>query len=435
MATPPAVTSAVEGSVERLTRSRGLSRGTAVGRYIVTEWVGEGGMGTVYAAYDPELDRKVALKLRRQGPSPAEHVLARAALSREARAQAKLAHPNVAAVYDVGTFEDRIFIAMEFVEGMTLRRWLEETHPDRRRILGVFLDAGRGLEAAHAAGLVHRDFKPENVLVGIDGRARVTDFGLARWRASETAEAPRAEPADPVVGSARSGTPAYMAPEQRRGQTDPRSDQYSFCVALYEALCLSLPPEQGDAAAARRERDATFEALPVRLRRDARAGPEQVGERYPSMGELLADLGHERRDKGKRGWLVALAASVAIASVGFGVRERIATAKVQACTGAADKLAGAWDVERKGAVARGLRATGVPFAEDAWRGVETALDVRARLDDRLGRTSAGATKLAASNPETIMDRSACGAWIGSCSIFVHCRRCFRVRTVRRWPRP
>ncbi|MCP4659073.1 MAG: serine/threonine protein kinase, partial [bacterium] len=157
-----------------------VGRGTTLGRYVVVDKVGQGGMGSVYAAYDPELNRKVALKLWRDcGPSCWLDEI-RARLLREAQALARLNHPHVATVYDVGTYGEQVFIAMEYLEGLTLRDWLAQEPRTRRQILDIFLQAGQGLEAAHSAGLVHRDFKPGNVMVRPDGRAVVLDFGLAR---------------------------------------------------------------------------------------------------------------------------------------------------------------------------------------------------------------------------------------------------------------
>jgi len=215
----------------------------SVGRYQLGQRLGEGGMGVVYAAYDPELDRQVAIKLLHPDPDTdaAEH---RARLLREAQAMARLNHPNVVAVYDVGTVGAQVFVAVELIQGSTLRRWLDERPRTLDEILRVFLDAGRGLAAAHDQGLVHRDFKPDNVLVGTDGRARVTDFGLAR-------RADGGLPSDAAVGHphtlALAGTPAYMAPEQFRGEpTDARTDQFAFGVALYEAV-LGVRPFAGDA--------------------------------------------------------------------------------------------------------------------------------------------------------------------------------------------
>jgi serine/threonine protein kinase len=227
-----------------------VAPGVTVGRYVVVERIGAGGMGEVWRARDPELHREVALKLVKRehmgGRGGAEH---RARLLREARAMAQLSHPNVVRIYDVGEHEGGVFLAMELVEGSDAWRWARSERPSWRRVLGVFRAAGRGLAAAHGAGLVHRDFKPANVLVGDDHRVRVMDFGLAR-----TAEDIRGaasdlptEP-DPTWSEAVTahgvvvGTPVYMAPEQFVGlPADARSDQYSFCVSLWEALFLRFP--------------------------------------------------------------------------------------------------------------------------------------------------------------------------------------------------
>ncbi|MBL8743732.1 MAG: serine/threonine protein kinase, partial [Myxococcales bacterium] len=210
--------------------------GQTIGRYRVIGRLGEGGMGAVLAAHDPELDRTVALKILHESAGDERGEL-RDRLAREARAMAKLAHPNVVAVYDVGAdpASGQLFVTMELVDGTTLRDWLR-TPRSSRAILDVFMAAGTGLAAAHAAGLVHRDFKPENVLVGRDGRVRVGDFGLARPpRGAAASDAPLS-PTLTRTG-AIIGTPAYMAPEQFLGEAaDARSDQFAFAVALFEAL-------------------------------------------------------------------------------------------------------------------------------------------------------------------------------------------------------
>jgi eukaryotic-like serine/threonine-protein kinase len=229
-------------------------RGGTIGRYLVLSPVGTGAMGVVLAAYDPELDRKIALKLLKPRGSALRR--ARERLQREAQALAKLGHPNVVAVYDVGVHDEQLFIAMEFVEGQTLGAWMaaapavstgggvgtspKAPPPARpwREVLEVFVQAGRGLAAAHDAGLVHRDFKPDNVMLSRDGRVRVMDFGLARV----DDDASDSRRTTDVVGSltqtgALLGTPAYMPLEQfGGGLVDARSDQFSFCVALHEAL-------------------------------------------------------------------------------------------------------------------------------------------------------------------------------------------------------
>jgi formylglycine-generating enzyme required for sulfatase activity len=229
-----------------------LDTGARIGRYVIVERVGTGAMGVVYGAYDPELDRKVALKLLKPGQGLKD--LARARLLREAKAIARLQHPNVVAVHDVGMFEDQVFLAMEFVAGGTIKSWLAEKPRSWREILDVFIAAGRGLAAAHAAGLVHRDFKPDNVLLDKETRPRVVDFGIARQAGanddelaetadiSEDGKATLRESGKQALATLTKtgtwvGTPAYMAPEQFLGQRgDEKSDQFSFCVALYEAL-------------------------------------------------------------------------------------------------------------------------------------------------------------------------------------------------------
>ncbi len=218
-----------------------LSPGAALGRYRIERLLGQGGMGVVYAAFDPELGRRVAVKVIR--PELASYgALIAARLAREARAMAQVAHPNVIAVYDVGSDDGQVFVAMELVDGRTLRDWLRERERSWREVLEVFRAAGEGLAAAHDARLVHRDFKPDNVLIDRAGRVRVSDFGLARAVAEEASSSDIGMAAgsgtlELTRTGATVGTPAYMAPEQH-GQrpTDERTDQFSFCVALWEAL-------------------------------------------------------------------------------------------------------------------------------------------------------------------------------------------------------
>ena len=197
--------------------------GATYGRFVVIGVLGSGGMGVVLSAYDPKLDRNVALKLLRPEVWSAASGGARERLQREAQAMARLSHPNVVTVYEAGQVGDREFLAMELVDGETLRAWQRAEPRAWRDALAIYIAAGRGLAAAHAAGLVHRDFKPDNVLIGRDGRPRVGDFGLVSVGAE-----PRTV----------RGTPAYMAPEQWSAaeDIDARADQFSFCVALWEAI-------------------------------------------------------------------------------------------------------------------------------------------------------------------------------------------------------
>ncbi|MGC4116383.1 MAG: protein kinase [Myxococcales bacterium] len=308
-----------------------LPRGAAVGRYFVLDLLGEGGMGTVYSAYDPELDRKVAIKLLKLGDETPE--TARARLQREAQAMARLSHENVLSVFDVGVHQQALFLAMELVEGTTLRDWLAAKKRAPREALALLLAAGEGLAAAHAAGLVHRDFKPENVLVDRTGRVRVTDFGTARV----VEERPSPEPAMaaalapfaagpisgsvPTVAGAIVGTPAYMAPEQLAGgATDARSDQFAFCVALWEALVGERPFAGLDLQALRHAvlvapPPAPPRSLPFHLRRAlARGLSRRPEDRFASMAELLAAL---RRDPVARAGRAALALVAACAALGL----------------------------------------------------------------------------------------------------------------------
>ncbi|MFV8749609.1 WD40 repeat domain-containing serine/threonine protein kinase [Nannocystaceae bacterium ST9] len=222
-----------------------------IGRFTIVRELGAGGMGVVYVAYDEQLDRRIAVKLLRGSDTDVE---AKLRLQREAQAMARLSHPNVVTVHEVGTFHDQVFVAMEFIDGQDLRDWLAAERRDWRAIVAIFSRAGEGLAAAHDAGIVHRDFKPDNVLVGKDGRVRVADFGLAYAFDAVVAENSTASPTESTKVTldeessgrldvsltktgAVMGTPAYMAPEQFEGaRTDARSDQFSFCVALWEGL-------------------------------------------------------------------------------------------------------------------------------------------------------------------------------------------------------
>ncbi|KIG19078.1 Serine/threonine kinase PKN8 [Enhygromyxa salina] len=219
----------------------GLGAISRLENYTIQSELGRGGMGVVYAAYDNQLSRRVAVKtLRDHG-----NIEYRRRLMDEARVMAQLAHPNVVTVFEIGVADGVAFIVMEYIDGVTLGRWLAEASPSMAETLAVFRDAAEGLIAAHERNLVHRDFKPGNVMRGHDGRVRVMDFGLARSARAlnATLEAnPSSDDAGATPRTGIAGTPAYMAPEQFRGRpTDTASDQFSFCVALYEALYKERP--------------------------------------------------------------------------------------------------------------------------------------------------------------------------------------------------
>jgi hypothetical protein len=281
---------------------RSLTIGDRVARYLVLSSLGAGGMGVVFAAYDPQLDRKIALKLLRSGIAVSSKD-ARTRLRREAQAIAQLSHPNVVSIYDVGTTDDGdVYIAMEFVEGDTLTTWLRSYPRSWREIIDVFIQAARGLWAAHGVGLLHRDFKPDNVLVGGDGRVRVTDFGLARsvLAPDEVArKTPVMTPLDVALTATGTvlGTPRYMPPEQLTGPAlDARSDQFSFCVALYEALYGRHPLADGTAVAMLERGDRATPPpegtrVPSPIGRAVLRGLERDrSRRFPSMGALIDEL-------------------------------------------------------------------------------------------------------------------------------------------------
>ncbi len=264
-----------------------IVQGSQIGRFEIIKLLGRGGMGAVYLAKDDELQREVALKLLHSaGPDASSRLLT------EARSLARLKHPNVVTVYDVGRDGDHVYVAMEYISGQTLRRWLDPSRPIERQ-LEVLRDAGAGLLAAHEQGLVHRDFKPENVMVGGDGRVQVLDFGLASNADIEATSAPRA-----LVG-----TPAYMAPEQARGDTaDARTDQFAFCVVLYEALhgerpFSDRPREDEDAkrSAPLRTSDIDEAVPPAVARALAKGLSARPEDRFDSMEPLLGILGRASR--------------------------------------------------------------------------------------------------------------------------------------------
>ncbi|MFN0252042.1 MAG: protein kinase domain-containing protein [Kofleriaceae bacterium] len=304
--------------------------GDRVGRYLVLSTLGTGGMGVVFSAYDPQLDRKVALKLLRSGLQITT-TDAQKRLRREAQAIAQLSHPNVVAVYDVGATEDGdLYIAMEFVEGDTLTTWLKKYPRTWREIIDVFLQAGKGLVAAHGTGLLHRDFKPDNVLVGGDGRVRVTDFGLARsfMVDPESGRGPTPILANTLSSSLTAtgtvlGTPRYMPPEQLVGpDIDARADQFSFCVALYEALYGQHPLPGATSVLMHEKGEKALPPpegikIPVAIGRAVTRGLERDRvKRWPTMALLMSELVPPPPASAKR-YVFAAVATIAIASAGM----------------------------------------------------------------------------------------------------------------------
>jgi tetratricopeptide (TPR) repeat protein/tRNA A-37 threonylcarbamoyl transferase component Bud32 len=368
-----------------------LRAGTCVGRYRVLECVGRGGMGVVYGAYDPELDRRVALKLLRG--RAARDAQRNARLLREAQAMARLSHPNVITVHDVGTHvleggdpdKPLVYLAMEFVRGCTLGTWVRARRRSWSELRVMCIAAGRGLEAAHAAGLVHRDFKPDNVLVGDDGRVRVTDFGLARFFDTTTSEEVAVEtPVPSGTVSTRTGTvlgtPAYMAPEQHRGgKVGPASDQFSFCVTVFEAA-YGVRPFAGRTVV---ELAANVDAGEVRnvparsevpgrvhdaLLRGLAADPQQ---RFVDMTALLAELDGERKRTVRRASIIALPLGIGLAA--WAVLAPQHPRAIAFCRDA-EALDVAWSGEQRQAMHAALAGTGLVYANATADAVAERLD-------------------------------------------------------------
>jgi tetratricopeptide (TPR) repeat protein/predicted Ser/Thr protein kinase len=386
-----------------------LQRGTSIERYVLLKPLGQGGMGVVYSAYDPDLDRKVALKLLRPDKQTPDGNSSRAWMLREAQAMARISHPNVISVYDVGTFGNQVFVAMEFIQGRTLSTWIRKEKHTLPEILRVFVEAGQGLVAAHKAGLVHRDFKPSNVLIGENHRVCVLDFGLARL--AQVAEAEEHALSGDLEGledrggepialalpesSLIMGTPQYMPPEQYLGtEVDARADQFAFCASLYWALFRKRPfePRQVAKTAAESSRGTargTAEGVrklphttaaheppadakvPVSVRRAVMRGLSlNPDDRFPSMEALLEALSQQQR-RGQRRGAIAAVGALALASAGMGL---YAYQQSRVCAGSESLVASVWSPEAHQKLQAAFTATGKPFAAEAAARVVSLLD-------------------------------------------------------------
>ena len=394
---------------------------THVGRYMIIDEIGRGGMGVVFRAYDPRLQREVALKKLVAHQVSTE---AQARMVREARAMAKLSHPNVVAVYDVETEDDDVVLAMELVEGQPLSRWLRTEHA-WPQVLSVFAAAGRGLAAAHAAGLLHRDFKPANVIVREDGRAQVTDFGLARTPTSPSR--PDYDPAtegDDGLGDASIdtqltvvgtvvGTPPYMAPEYHLGKDlDATVDQYAFCVSLWRALTGTLPfvgpiDEQWTAKSKGPPPWPSDLKIPTPIvAAIVRGLSPSPNARWPSMESLLAALAHrpKRRD---RVWALATIGALAIGAAAAATATFTGTAS-EACSGSEAAIAEVWGDPARASVHTAIVGIERPYAASVAKWVREDLDQRAQDWIRGHRDACEATTIRGEQSEAVMDlRMAC----------------------------
>lgn len=356
-----------------------------IGRHIVLEQIGRGGMGSVYRAYDPELQREVALKRLRADTIGVD---GRARFEQEARAMASLSHPNVVAVYDVEVLEDaQLVLVMEYVDGPTLRTWMRQATRAWKDVLVPFLDAARGLAAAHRAGLLHRDFKPANVLVTAE-QAKVTDFGLAKrakdvvGSGSDTGSGPSGKRVDDVdeddltrAGEVM-GTPRYMAPEQHHGrELTPAVDQFAFCVALWEALT-TTPPFRGPELAHKKSKGPPEwptasgpRWLGEALRRGMQPRPER---RWPSMDALIVALS---RDPARgRATVIRTAGVMGMLALAGGVAYAAGSDGPGPCSGSELQLEQEWGTQARADVRAGMTAVDVVYARALWERVDHRLD-------------------------------------------------------------
>jgi len=385
--------------------------GERVGRYIVIDALGQGAMGVVFSAFDPELARKVAIKLVRVHDVASRAEL-EARLMREAQAMARLSHRNVVAVYDIGTVAAGVWIAMELVSGVTLRQWLKAEARDWRSIVDAFLQAGDGLAAAHEADIVHRDFKPDNVLVDASGRVLVTDFGLAHVDFDEATGAylPSSDLYRTRAGTLI-GTPAYMAPEQlgaHAGEVDPRADVFAFGVSLYEALFGQRPYEGRTLGELERAlaRGEPLEPPPGRVprwvrRAVMRAVAARREDRVPSMSALLSAL---RADPKKR--LVRVAVPALVAAIGVATIAgtwHATSADARACRAGAQTIDRVWSDDRRVAARDAFLGSGSVFAADTFPRVSAHIDARmsAWADARV--EACDATHERGEQSETLLD--------------------------------
>lgn len=384
---------------ERTLSPRSLASGTKFGRYVIIELLGSGGMGAVYQAYDPSLNRGIALKIVKVQHHDLESAeKAKLRLLREAQALAQLSHPNVVTVHDVGSVEEDIFIAMALVKGQTLKQWLKNATHTQQEILQVMIAAGNGLAAAHKAGIIHRDFKPSNVMVGDDGQVQVLDFGLARGVDDEEAEKPRQVEAACIEYDSDSitqsnllssslthtgiivGTPLYMSPEQHLGmKSDAHSDQFSFCLVLYEALCGKRPFEYNPNQDTHHSLWMVVPAMPKSAgvprwlqRMVSRGLNYRSSQRFDCMETLLTALERNPSKRLRRGLVLGVVLALVCALV-LG-QQWLHMSRQRVCQGDQHKLRGVWDETQRDQLRASFLASGLNYAESTSTRVAQKLD-------------------------------------------------------------
>lgn len=360
-----------------------LANGTRIGRLVVLGAAGEGGMGRVYAAYDSILDRRICLKFLKSFGDTESDQLGNQRLLDEARALAQVSHPNILPIFDVGEFEGQVYLVTEFVDGWTLADWIKDRSPESDRILAAFREAGSGLAAAHAGGIVHRDFKPDNIMIGHDDRTRVMDFGLAT--SSRTLDS----------GSDGYGTPRFMAPELLAGHAaTAASDQYAYCLSL--STCLGADIET------LRESNKAIEGLPLTERQRAavrRGLSAQPGQRFADMPALLNEL-HVKQAGKRWPWLLA-AASVSVIAAVLIVRE---VQQVPPCSGSDELLAKSWNPDISARLHEAFIATGSPVASRGLSMVDETLQSFAKDWSESRTTACKATVVRHEQSQVLLDR-------------------------------
>ncbi|MDC0667378.1 serine/threonine-protein kinase [Nannocystis radixulma] len=394
-----------------------------IGRFVLLQRIGTGAMGVVYAAYDDRLDRKVAIKVLRP-QDPKHSARAQLRLLREAQAMARLSHPNVVVVHEVGTDGADVYVAMEFIRGMTVQTWLSSKSRTWQEVVDVFVQAGRGLAAAHAVGLVHRDFKPSNVMIGEDGRARVLDFGLCQTGEDASGEHTRvtgslsrdrnAVSAKVTQGGEVVGTPAYMPPEQFSGRiVGPASDQFAFCVSLYEALYNQLPfpgdtvHELAHAVARGEVRDPPrLTRVPAWVHNVVLRGlrPDSK-DRFSGLEALLRALDRNRA-LGRRTYVGALAFAC-VAAVGGFYAAKTQEPRVDPCSHGSAEIHGVWDGDKRRAAEQAFVAAGPAFINEVWPQVNERLDLYMNEWSRVHADACEARRRGEQSDELVDRRMAC----------------------------
>ncbi|HET9988568.1 MAG TPA: protein kinase, partial [Kofleriaceae bacterium] len=381
-----------------------IPRGTEIGRYVVLDPLGSGAMGVVVSAIDPTLDRKVAIKLVKADRGGG--TVGQQRLLREAQAMARLSHPNVVPIYEAGTFEQRVYLAMEYIAGTTLADWLATPHP-AKEIIEAFVAAGRGLAAAHRAGIVHRDFKPANVLVARDGRVRVADFGLATAPELRAQTSPPPIELQPDLGMTATGailgTPTYMAPEQHRGTVaTAKADQFAFCVALWEALRGELPFEGAEYAVYAenvlngRVR-STGKPLPAKVEKALRRGLSvEPDARFASMEVLLDELA---QDSARRSILIGAIVGALVVGGGAAAWLLHAGDPCAAVAGGA-----AWTPTARETVRMAFESSHQPISDSAFARVADLLDAREQAQRGARHDACVATEVRHEQSAELFDR-------------------------------